>query len=365
MTLHQFYSSASLGILFLTVLTGCQTTNNDTSTPLVIQTSIPVKLEEIINFSQSENNEYISSWKLPELPIERLNRFDWQQVGLIDEDNVVTQIDNEQSLKLDIRPNNLVFKYDCQRYRLHHDGYQNYHYSSYEVTTITTSSCLIKDKQVASDISEYLTQLFPKYGRGRFTLRIIPTSNLPSPLHKLALKNQTSPLLALNTQDKQLIFEGKAKTVKPIFGLPIDYAFLEDYRWRLVSAMDSKQETIEDITRTGYPVTADFSSSLSNLDEHRAGFYSDCNGVGGPYILTSDNILMIGSAPQTMMGCEPKREAAEDKIRSLEQLSKSQLSLKQLPSTSVDDSNLPYYLLTQKLESGETLVWQNEAKRAF
>lgn len=363
MTLHQFYLSASLGILSLTVLTGCQTTNNDTSTPSVIQTSIPVEFEEIITFSQSENNEYIASWKLPELPIESLNRFDWQQVGLIDEDNVVTQIDNEESLKLDIRPNNLVFKYDCQRYRLHHDGYQDYHYTSYEVTTITPSSCLVKDKQVASDISGYLTQLFAKYGRGRFTLRIIPTSNSPSPLHKLVSKNQTSHLLALNTQDKQLIFVGKAKTVKPIFGLPIDYNFLEAYRWHLVSAVDSKQETIEDIIRMGYPVTADFRSSLSNPNEHHAGFYSDCNGVGGPYILTSDNILMIGSAPQTMMGCEPKREAAEDKIRELEQLSKSQLSLRQLPSTSINDSNLPYYLLTQKLESGETLIWKNELKK--
>lgn len=363
MTLHQFYLSLSLGTLSLAVLTGCQTTNNDTSTPLVIQTSIPVEFEEIITFSQSENNEYIASWKLPELPVERLNRFDWQQVGLIDEHNVVTQIDSKQLLKLDIRPNNLVFKYDCQRYRLHHDGYQDYHYSSYELTTITPSSCLIKDKQVASDISEYLTQLFPKYGRGRFTLRIIPTSNLPPPLYKLTSKNQTSHLLALNTQDKQLIFEGKAKILKPISGLPIDYDFLEDYRWRLVSAVDSNQNTIEDLTRSEYPVTADFRSSLSNLDEHQASFYSDCNGVGGPYILTSVNILMIGSAPQTMMGCDPKREAAEDKIRELEQLSRSQLSLEQLPSTSTDDSSLQYYLLTQKLESGETLIWKNQGIR--
>ncbi|MGM8900276.1 hypothetical protein, partial [Psychrobacter sp. 1Y4] len=254
---------------------------NNTNEPLVTQTSVPVESKEIITFPQNENNDYIASWKLPELPIERLNRFDWQQVGLIDENNIVTQIESEQSLELDIRPNNLVFKYDCQRYRVYHDSYQDYHYASYDITTITPSSCLIKNKQFAGDISEYLTQLFPKYGRGRFTFRIIPTSDLPPPLHKLALKNQTSHMLAINTQDKQLIFEGKVRTLKPISGLPIDYDFLENYRWRLVNAVDSRQKNIEEITHFDYPVTADFRSRLNNPDKHQASFYSDCNSVGG------------------------------------------------------------------------------------
>lgn len=361
--LNQSSFSASLGILSLAVLSGCQTTNNDANEPLVNQTSIPVESNEIITFPQNEDNDYIASWKLPELPIERLNRFDWQQVGLIDENNIVTKIESEQSLKLDIRPNNLVFKYDCQRYRVYHDSYQDYHYTSYDITTITPSSCLIKDQQVAGDISEYLVQLFPKYGRGHFTFRIIPTSDLLPSFHKLALKNQTSHMLVINTQDKQLLFEGKVRTLKPISGLPIDYDFLEKYKWRLVNAVDSKQENIEEITHSDYPVTANFRSLLNNSDEHQAGFYSDCNGVGGSYILTADHMLLIGSAPQTMIGCDTKREAAEDKIRELEQLSKSQLSLKRLSTISTDNSSLPHYLLTQKLETGETLIWQNEKKK--
>ena len=74
-------------------------------------------------------------------------------------------------------------------------------------------------------------------------------------------------------------------------------------------------------------------------------------------------MLLIGSAPQTMIGCDIKREAAEDKIRELEQLSKSQLSLKRLSTISTDNSSLPHYLLTQKLETGETLIWKNEPKK--
>ncbi len=91
------------------------------------------------------------------------------------------------------------------------------------------------------------------------------------------------------------------------------------------------------------------------------GFSAYCNGVGGPYTLTPDHILLIGSGPQTMMGCGPKREAAEDKIRALEQSSRSQLTLTQLANGNVDDSSLPYYLLIQKMATGETLIWKNSA----
>ena len=96
-------------------------------------------------------------------------------------------------------------------------------------------------------------------------------------------------------------------------------------------------------------------------DEYHVGFSSDCNGVGGPYTLTPDHILLIGSGPQTMMGCGPKREAAEDKIRALEQLSRSQLTLTQLANSNIDNPSLPYYLLTQQMATGETLIWKNSA----
>ena len=80
-------------------------------------------------------------------------------------------------------------------------------------------------------------------------------------------------------------------------------------------------------------------------------------------VLTPDNKLLIGSSPQLVKGCSPKRETAEDKIRELEQLSKSQLTLRQLPNINSDASSLPYYLLTQEFDSGETLIWKNELKK--
>ncbi|SLJ85367.1 META domain-containing protein [Psychrobacter sp. DAB_AL43B] len=367
-----------ISMLGVTGLVGCQTIENSTIEPIIAKASKPVDTDErIITFPQSEDNEYIGSWKLPELPVESLNRFDWKLVRWIDNEDVVTHVDSDvyaggntvPPLMLDVRPSNLVFKYDCQRYSLHHDGYHDYTYSSYGVTTTTPASCLINDTQAASDVSDYLTQLFPKYGRGRFNLKVISTpKQLPSKQQSLKLSSflnkttskQSIPYeLAVNAQDKQFIFEGTPKKLQPTSGLPITYEFLKTYQWRLVSAVDSDNKAITEISRPGFPVTAYFGYPIYN-EEHHVGFSSDCNGVGGPYILTADNILLIGSGAQSMMGCGPKREAAEDKIRELEQLSKSQLTLQQLSNNNVDSPSLPYYLLTQKLDTGETLIWKNK-----
>ena len=346
--------SLLLAISFPAVLIGCQSNivkDNSTPANLIVTgstTSAPILSEQVIN-------------------VESVNRFDWKLVRRIDNQGIVNDVDTVPPLMLDVRPSNLVFKYDCQRYRLNHDGYQDYTYSSYGVTTITQPSCLITDKQAASNILQYLEQLFPEYGRGRFNLRITsPSTQTKSKpfsfLNKLTPKKPTSYELILNVQDKQLIFEGTLKTLRPVTGLPITYELLKEYQWRLVSAVDSNKNTIIELSRPDFPVTAYFAYPLYN-DEHHVGFSSDCNGVGGSYILTPDNKLLIGSSPQTMMGCSPKREAAEDKIRELEQLSESQLILQRLANTNLDSSSLPYYLLTQKLETGETLIWKNEVKK--
>ena len=357
---HLILNRLTLSLLFTVsfsvALIGCQSNiakDNSTSANSMVtgsSTSAPILSEQVIN-------------------VESVNRFDWKLVRRIDNQGIVNDVDTVPPLMLDVRPSNLVFKYDCQRYRLNHDGYQDYTYSSYGVTTITQPSCLITDKQAASNILHYLEQLFPEYGRGRFNLRITsPSTQTKSKpfsfLNKLTPKKPTSYELILNVQDKQLIFEGTLKTLRPVTGLPITYELLKEYQWRLVSAVDSNKNTIIELSRPDFPVTAYFAYPLYN-DEHHVGFSSDCNGVGGSYILTPDNKLLIGSSPQTMMGCSPKREAAEDKIRELEQLSKSQLILQRLANTNLDSSSLPYYLLTQKLDTGETLIWKNEVKKTL
>ena len=233
--LNRLTLSVLLTVSFSVALIGCQSNiAKDNSTPANSMvtgssTSAPILSEQVIN-------------------VESVNRFDWKLVRRIDNQGIVNDVDTVPPLMLDVRPSNLVFKYDCQRYRLNHDGYQDYTYSSYGVTTITQPSCLITDKQAASNILHYLEQLFPEYGRGRFNLRITsPSTQTKSKpfsfLNKLTPKKPTSYELILNVQDKQLIFEGTLKTLRPVTGLPITYEFLKEYQWRLVSAVDSNKNT--------------------------------------------------------------------------------------------------------------------------
>ncbi|MGM8885796.1 META domain-containing protein [Psychrobacter sp. 1U2] len=161
----------------------------------------------------------------------------------------------------------------------------------------------------------------------------------------------------LSNSPSTRIMKKAQNPTETIADLPITYELLGRYQWRLVSATNSDNQTITELSRPGFPVTAYFGYRFN--DEHHVGFSSDCNGVGGPYTLSADYLLTIGSGPQTLIGCGPKREAAEDKIRALEQSSQSQLTLTQLANSNIDNPSLPYYLLTQKMANGETLIWKN------
>lgn len=378
---YTFVLTGLFSLVSIAALSGCQTIkqnpNKTTATQTTAQLSTmptvpitpkvpkPIVYDEaIITFLQIDNIEVDDSHKFPELPVDSLNRYDWQLVRSVNSQGVVSQVTTQPPLMLEVRPSNLVFKYDCQRYSLHHDDYSDNSYSSHNynsngVSDITPASCLIKDTQAASDISSYLINLFPRYSRSGFSLELLSVPQTQPTSDKTKSQKTVPYELAINAQDKKLVFAGTLRELQPTQGLPISYEFLKVYKWRLVSALDSDSQPIIELSRLGFPVTAYFGYSFN--DEQHVGFSSDCNGVGGPYILTLEHILLIGSGNQTMMGCGPKREAAEDKIRALEQSSQSQLNLQQLENTNIDNTNLPYYLLTQKLETGETLIWKNTA----
>ena len=351
------------------MLSGCQTTlnhvktiSNDNSVPKNHGNNDDYKdIQLLIEQVYSEPNEYIRSWKLPKLPVHVLNRYHWQLVE-IDHQNTVSKIHTKRPLTMDVRPNNVVFEYGCQRYRVEHSGYSDYYYSAYNVSNISPTTCVVDTaadvshsellRQLQSDnLESYFKTAFPRYGRGRFN-------------YELRSPQPNTYQLALKLFDKTLVFKGTPKTMQPISGLPITHELLKGHRWRLVSATDKDKKTIAALSQPDTPVTAFFGYPTYN-DEHHVGFGTDCNGVGGPYVLTSDHILLIGSGAQTMMGCGSNREAAEDKIREIEQTSRSQLSLEKHTVSDKESVDIPYYLLTQTLDSGEMLVWKNEPKKMF
>ena len=61
-----------ISVLGVTSLIGCQTIDNSKIEPITAKAPKPVDTDErIITFPQSADNEYIGSWKLPELSVER------------------------------------------------------------------------------------------------------------------------------------------------------------------------------------------------------------------------------------------------------------------------------------------------------
>jgi heat shock protein HslJ len=96
---------------------------------------------------------------------------------------------------------------------------------------------------------------------------------------------------------------------------------------------------------------------------------SGCNGVSGPYAISTNQTLLTGSFPSTMVSCNESIDEMESHIRRMMLYNDSQLTLMHSESYPVSGSvnefkeQKPSYLLTQKLETGETLVWQNEAKK--
>ena len=66
---------------------------------------------------------------------------------------------------------------------------------------------------------------------------------------------------------------------------------------------------------------------------------------------------MIGISPSTLMGCGDLLNGIEDYLDRITHNSSSQLTLS-LQQNFLDSQ--PHYKLVQTMDTGETLVWQNE-----
>ena len=141
-------------------------------------------------------------------------------------------------------------------------------------------------------------------------------------------------------------------------------------------AIDSNGKSIEAFNYADIPVIASFYTvkrDLYNNDTFsHASFNSDCNGIGGEYVLTPTNKLLIGYGMQTVMGCGRAREKAEETLRELMHHSTSHLTLNYYPNnkdnkdkaSSNTDLKLAEgtYILIQDLDTGEQLIWRSVEK---
>ena len=137
---------------------------------------------------------------------------------------------------------------------------------------------------------------------------------------------------------------------------------------------------MSEFTQTEKPITLSYGLNNYSGDENdkqdgfQSGVYGQsfgisvgCNGVGGPYALSVNQSLLTGSFPSTMMSCGDAVDDIESRLRRMMAHSKSRLILTHADNeakTTMEQSE-PNYLLTQTLDSGEMLVWQNMPEKMF
>ena len=304
----------------------------------------------------------------PEPSIELLNRYDWRLIETQDKDGR-TLLNEVVPLNLNIRPSMLVFNIECQRYVISFDG-GNAGDFPYFLSSVGDKSICQSDMPhpyIKQDLNTTFNIGY-RYLPGNIRMGFAWLNDEDKSVVMLPdmadLPQEARLAIHINDfifpENSHLIWQG---TLKPIESTsssttPISKDLLESKRWRLKQSSDANGQPIKAFGYANIPILASFYTRMPNdpleASYSIASFSSECNGIGGPYVLTPANTLLIGSGPQTMRGCGPAKELAEDTLRQLMHDSTSQLELESLETGE--------YVLTQKPATGETLIWHSEPK---
>ena len=299
----------------------------------------------------------ISTYPQPSFSI--LNNYTWQLVHVIDDKGQKTSIEVAPPLFMDILPNSLIFHNICRHYRFDfsNTGSGDFPNQMYDSIGLPTSCELT---EVATNLSNasFDDEFDPIMSGLKTTLQY-------GDYHKFGFEllehKNNSATVALNVdKGKTLVWQGRIKPAAPIFGLTVTTELLNKYQWRLVSAVDivnGERTPISEFYYPDVPILANFRSDNQDQNVH---FDSSCNGVSGKYIVTHDQTLIVGQYPSTDMGCGLKGDRIESKLEQLMYRSNSKLRLSLQKVALETEQDFPRYNLLQTMQTGETLVWQNE-----
>ena len=295
------------------------------------------------------------------------SHYQWQLAHVKDQQGNIVNINTANPITLAVAPSSLSLSQGCQHFSIDFGWMDAPPFEYGSDLRKKPSDCKNTPQNKISEIN--IKALFPKDNILKLDVELLPLAKNLLVNTQLAPKNLVIKIENGNT----LTFDGTPKVFKKPTGLPIDKALLERYDWDLKSAVrntfDDKgkiisRQSIGHFYHPEFPVSLQF---RGYDDSQYASFSSNCNGIGGPYIFMKDYTLLVGSGPQTMMGCGVTGNRIEGELAKLISNSKSTLILSLQPSTSSESqsknqNDVPRYNLLQTMESGETLVWQNEIK---
>ena len=317
-------------------------------------------------------------------------KYEWQLTHVSDDKDKLIPVTAQTPLKMDIRPNRLTFDDGCYQYRVSFNIWLStpYPYTDTKLqdtvkspnspaNCITMYEITTKDRRGNTVVHSNTARLLDHF----FKLDWYITANfkLEPQLSKSGFMNgNIEKQLALKTNTgKTLVFTGSPKPKHAVAGMPITNSLLEHYRWHLIKVTDKTGTAISDFIQTERPIVASY-----DLNNHKSGendkqdklesdiydqtiaIYGGCDIVMGSYVLSVNQTLVTGGFPAIMTGCSEARNNIEKHLRRMMLYSTSQLILTYTNNAKpLTKQSEPNYLLTQKLESGEILVWQSEDKR--
>ncbi len=305
-------------------------------------------------------------------------KYDWQLTHVSDNKGRIKPFNQKLPLTMDVHPSLLTFIEGCQRQQVSFDMWLPlpYLYGQIDVgepsdncNTVNNSTIenLSNKNIVKNKTGNIVNHVFIPYSDTSFRFDPVkPNSTKRS--------NQMLKQLALKTnKGKTLIFLGTPKPEYSVSGIPLTNELLERYQWRLIGATDDSNKTIHKFNRPDVPIIANYRLDSHNYSNPQQsgfsqviGFSVGCNGASGSYALSTNQTLLIGGNPSTMVGCGDDIDDIESSISRLMLYSSSHLTLIRSDNNQLSDSineHKSSYLLTQKLESGETLTWKNEPKK--
>lgn len=357
-------------IIVASGLAGCQSPPIQSSQqPPAIETSAittPAIIEDI------EVKDYrVTQWA---------NGYDWQLQQVVDAQGNAINVATVPPITIEVAPSNIKLTQGCQHYDIEFlsilaPPFPNYGSGKLAAESLCADNLIdetIKSETISNSYNDNyntIEKLFPQYPYSslNFNLNLLP---LDKALLQSKISTNVAPKrLALNIENgASLIFTGTSKNWLKPTGLPITNELLKRYQWRLASGTSNNYENngklisrapISDFYYPDITILLSFSADRNQY----ASFYADCNqGIGGPYALLKDHTLLIGYGLQTVMGCGFQGNRLETTLSGLMARSKSKLTLSLQPTklTSTTSVDFPQYNLVQTMQTGETLVWQNE-----
>ncbi|WP_367105323.1 hypothetical protein [uncultured Psychrobacter sp.] len=312
--------------------------------------------------------------------IQWANGYNWQLQQVIVTQGNAINVPAVSPITIEAVPDKIILTESCQRYsfsslKILAPPFPNYGFGDLQVESICADNSLgeitnansSNDNNNSNDNGSMIKELFAQLTSYNYNLKLLPLAQSQFQ----TTTNAAPKRLALNFENgASLVFVGASKNLLKPTGLPITNELLERYQWRLVSGTSNNyNDDGQLISRTPinnfyYPDIPVLLSFSADRDQY-ASFYADCNqGIGGPYALLKDHTLLIGSGVQTVMGCGFKGDRVENTITDLMARSKSKLTLSLQPAKAKSETpaDFPRYNLLQTMETGETLVWQNETK---